>query len=256
MTDEPRPSIRPTPRERADGIAAIQEFYTRYASIYDLVARRTPGVRQLRRAAVDALDPDRGDVVVEVGCGTGANLPYLRERVGSAGVVVGIDVASGPLSIAHDRIERAGWENVHVVRGDAARPPVAEADAVLATFLSGMLVDPAGAVGTWADLVGAGGRLALVDLGRTTRPLARPLNVPFRAIVRLSAPPGSGDRRDASPTRVLDRRLLAAHRALDRVCEGVRRETRALGFARVAGGRVIGSRRREPTTGDGTVDDR
>ncbi|MGQ4554546.1 methyltransferase domain-containing protein [Halobellus sp. GM3] len=218
--------------------AATQEFYTRYASLYDLIARRTPGVRRLRRAGVDALDPDPGDVVVEVGCGTGANFSHLRERVGPAGVVVGVDVTPGVLSIARDRIERAGWDNVHVVRGDARRPPVADADAVLATFLSGMLADPAAAVRGWADLVGPGGRLALVDLGRSTHPLARPLNVPFRGLVRASTPPSGGARREAQPTRVLERRLVAAHRELDRVCADVHRETRALGFARVAGGRV------------------
>ncbi|WP_311171440.1 class I SAM-dependent methyltransferase [Halobellus ordinarius] len=230
--------------DRAAGIRATQEFYTRYATLYDLIARRTPGVARLRAAVVDALDPGRGDVVVEMGCGTGANFPKLRERVGRGGVVVGVDVAPGPLAIARERITRAGWHNVHVVRGDAARPPIADADAVLATFLSGMLTDPAAAVDTWADLVGPGGRLALLDLGRTARPLARPLNLPFRALVRASAPPGSGERHGASPTRALDRRLLAAHRELDRVCEDVARKTRTLGFARIAGGRVSGSRER------------
>lgn len=223
----------------ADGVTTTQEFYTRYAALYDEIARRTPGVRGLRRAVADALDPAPGDVVVEMGCGTGANFPYLRERVGPEGTVVGVDFTPGVLAVARSRIEREGWENVHVVRGDATRPPVGEADAVLATFVSGMLADPAAAVQTWAELVGPGGRLALADLARTTRTPFTPLNAIFRGVVRASSPPGTRTM-SGSPTDILDSRLVAAHRELENQCEDVHRETRALGFARVAGGRVHG----------------
>lgn len=220
----------------ADGVTATQEFYTRYAALYDRIARRTPGVGGLRESVADALDPAPGDTVVEMGCGTGANFPYLRERVGPAGTVVGVDFTPGVLEVARDRAD--AWENVHVVRGDATRPPVADADAVLATFVSGMLADPAAAVRTWGELAGAGGRLALADLGRTTRTPFRPLNALFRGIVRASSPPGTRSQLAQSPTATLDARLVAAHRELDAVCEDVRHETRALGFARVSGGRV------------------
>ncbi|MDS0293648.1 class I SAM-dependent methyltransferase [Halogeometricum luteum] len=220
-----------------DGVTTTQEFYTRYAALYDDIARRTPGVRGLRRAVADTLDPDPGDVVVEMGCGTGANFPYLRERVGPAGTVVGVDFTPGVLAVARRRIETEGWENVHVVRGDATRPPLDDADTVLATFVSGMLADPAAAVRTWAELVGPDGRLALADLARTTRTPFAPLNLVFRGLVRASSPPGTRTM-SGSPTDILDSRLVAAHRELENQCEDVRRETRALGFARVAGGRV------------------
>lgn len=220
-----------------DGTDATQEFYSRYARLYDLVARRTPGVTGLRESVADALDPKRGDVVVDMGCGTGANFPYLRERVGPSGTVVGVDFTPGVLAVARDRVDDEGWENVHVVRGDATRPPVDEADDVLATFVSGMLADPAAAVRTWAALVGPGGRLALGDLGRSTSPLGRPLNAAFASLVRASTPPGAG-RRMESPSALLDERLVAAHSELERLCRDVRRDVRAAGFARVRGGTV------------------
>ncbi|WP_089877386.1 class I SAM-dependent methyltransferase [Halogeometricum limi] len=222
----------------SDGIAATQEFYTRYAALYDAIARHTPGAGSLRASVADALAPEPGDTVVEMGCGTGANFPYLRERVGPTGTVVGVDFTPGVLAVARERIDEAGWENVHVVRGDATRPPVRDADAVLATFVSGMLGDPAAAVRTWAGLVGPGGRLALADLGRTTTTPFRPLNAMFKGIVRASSPPGTRSQLDRSPTEMLDARLAAAHRQLDDLCEDVQYETRALGFARVTGGRV------------------
>lgn len=220
------------------GVAATQSFYSRWADLYDAIATGTPGIGRLRERAVAALGPGRGDVVVDVGCGTGATLPYLRERVGSGGTVVGVDFTPGMVDRARGRVRAAGWENVHVVRGDATRLPVDRADAVFASFVSGMLAAPARVVSDWADLVGPGGRLALFDLARSTRVAGAPLNLLFRGLVRASSPPGTGQRHGESPTRVLDRRVAAAHRALFERCSGVAHGRAALGFVRISAGTV------------------
>ena len=222
----------------SDGIEATQSFYTRWARVYDLAARRTPGIGGLREAAVDALAPAPGDTVVEMGCGTGANLPYLRERVGPEGTVVGVDFTPGVVRVARDRVTAAGWENVGVVRGDAVSPPVADADAVFASFVSGMLADPAAAVRDWASIAGSGGRVGLLDLARSTRASGAPLNLLFRGLVIASAPPGSRFGAAESPTRTLDRRVAAAHSQLRSSCSDLARDTRALGFARLSAGTV------------------
>ena len=39
----------------------------------------------LRKEAVSRLDLRRGDRVLEVGCGTGRNFPYLHDAVGDTG---------------------------------------------------------------------------------------------------------------------------------------------------------------------------
>jgi ubiquinone/menaquinone biosynthesis C-methylase UbiE len=219
------------------GVAETQQFYTRWAGLYDALASHTPGIGGLRERAVTRLAPAPGDTVVEMGCGTGANFPYLRERVGEEGTVVGVDLTAGMLAEARDRIEREGWANVHVVAGDAARPPVADADAVFASFVSGMLADPAGAVHDWADLVGEGGRLGLLDLARSTEPVGRPLNTLFAGLVFAGLPSKRrGDVADAP--RLLDGRVVAAQRALRERCTDAHYSTHALGFARVAAGTV------------------
>ncbi|MFB6296832.1 MAG: class I SAM-dependent methyltransferase, partial [Halobacteriales archaeon] len=138
---------------QATGRDAVDRFYSRWAGAYDLLASRAPGIAAVRERSADALALDAGDTVVEMGCGTGVNLPYLRERVGSGGRVVGVDLAAGVLARADRRITRAGWANVSVLRGDARRPPVERADAVLATFVVGMFDDPAAAVERWCDLL-------------------------------------------------------------------------------------------------------
>jgi ubiquinone/menaquinone biosynthesis C-methylase UbiE len=219
------------------GVGETQQFYTRWAGLYDALASHTPGIGSLRARAITRLAPAPGDTVVEMGCGTGANFPYLRDRVGDEGTVVGVDVTPGMLAAARDRVERAGWENVHVVAGDAARPPIAEADAIFASFVSGMLSDPATAVHEWADLVGDDGRLGLLDLARSTQSVGRPLNALFTGLV-FAALPSKRPADAAAAPALLDSRVVAAQRALRERCSTVHYSTHALGFARVAAGTV------------------
>ncbi|WP_394354968.1 class I SAM-dependent methyltransferase [Halorarum halophilum] len=213
------------------------EFYSTFAGLYDALARHGPGVGHLRESLADTLAPDAGDAVVEFGCGTGANHRHLRERVGPTGRYVGVDFSPGVLAVAWDR-ERA--DGAAFVRADATRPPITpgSVDACCAAFVSGMLADPAEAVEAWADLVGPGGRLALLDLARTTRPGWRALNPGFRLFVRLGSPPGTATSLSESPTAVLDGRVAAAHRTLRARCTDVTVRTLAGGFARVSAGTV------------------
>jgi len=221
----------------AEPVGSTQQFYTRWARLYDLAARYTPGIGSLRRAAVDRLALQPGDTVVEMGCGTGANLPLLRQQVGSKGHVIGVDVTPAVLGVAAERVDRAGWNNVSVLRGDATQSPVAgEVDAVLASLISGVVEDPAGMVDEWAALAGSGGRLGLLDLARSSDRRARPLNGLFRRFVTTANP--RSVRESTAPLTTLDRRVAAAHRQLHERCSDADTETRALGFARLSAGTV------------------
>src|SRR5215472_3888189 len=66
----------------------------------------------LRRTAANCLDLQPGDRVVELGCGTGRNLPFLREAVGPRGKVYGVDLSAGMLAKAAQLRKRHGWDNV------------------------------------------------------------------------------------------------------------------------------------------------
>jgi len=221
------------------GAATAQAFYGRWAALYDAIAQYTPGVARLRKRAAAALELSPGDTVVEMGCGTGANLPYLRQRVGPEGTVVGVDFTRPVLDRARRLAERHGWENVHVVRGDAARPPVAEAvDGVVASFVVGMLDDPAATVGDWCDLVGGGGNVVLLDAAVSDRRAAAPVNAAFRVGTVLSTPPTLKLRYDDSPHERLRQRVTDARETLRRRSTAVAHEDHWLGIVRLTGGRV------------------
>ena len=214
------------------------EFYTAFAALYDRLSRLPGG---LRRRFASRLAPPRGGSLVEFGCGTGANHRALRAQLGPDGRYLGVDFAPGVVQIAR---RREAGPRTQFVRGDATRPPLGgrardgwTPDAVCATFLAGLLTEPAATVRRWAHLVGPGGRLGLLNFRRTTVPLARSLNGPFRLLVRLGAPPGGAS---SGAVERLDRRVTAAHDALRAVCEpaSLCRETLLGGFGLLSTGTV------------------
>lgn len=219
----------------------VRSFYGRWARPYDALARHAPLVGRLRARLADCLALSSGDTVVDMGCGTGANLPYLRERVGPTGTVVGVDVTGPMLARARTLVARRGWANVHLVQGDAARPPLpGPVDAVVGTFVVGMFDDPAAVVDRWCTVVdgGAGeGSIGLLDAARSDRRAATPVNLAFDAFTVLSTPPTWRLRYDEPVGDRLHERVRAARGALDRRT-AADHETHLLGLVRLSTGTV------------------
>jgi demethylmenaquinone methyltransferase/2-methoxy-6-polyprenyl-1,4-benzoquinol methylase len=106
-----------------------QVAYDRDAYAYD---SRTASYQKYRHDTVERLPLRRGDVVLDVGCGTGLCFGLLRDKIGSMGHVVGID-GSGPMvQLAAERVRAQEWDNVTLLRSPVqeARIPVT-ADAAL-----------------------------------------------------------------------------------------------------------------------------
>lgn len=108
---------------------ARRTAYDRDAFSYD---SRTASYHRYRRESVDLLPLRRGDVVLDVGCGTGLCFDLLRDRVGPEGRVVGVDGAVSMTELAEERVRRHRWDNVTLLPApvEDARIPVT-ADAAL-----------------------------------------------------------------------------------------------------------------------------
>ena len=74
---------------------------------------------QLRQRAAVRLGLKAGDRVLEIGCGTGRNFPYLRQQIGPRGTLYGVDLSSGMLRRARTLCSRQGWTNVELTQRDA-----------------------------------------------------------------------------------------------------------------------------------------
>ena len=77
--------------------------------------------------------PSSSPRLVDLGCGTGANLPMLREAVGPRGSVVGLDFS--PLALQHARNELDGAANFGLAQGDAMQLPLRSGCADCVTML-------------------------------------------------------------------------------------------------------------------------
>jgi ubiquinone/menaquinone biosynthesis C-methylase UbiE len=111
------------------------------------------------RAAIAGLQLRPGMRVVDVGCGTGEALAWLREALGPDGTLVGLDLAS-----AHVRAARAHLPaQILVAQADALRAPLPAAsfDLVWCVNTINHVRDPVRAVERLAGLLRSSGRLAL-----------------------------------------------------------------------------------------------
>ena len=98
----------------------ICQRYNRIAAFIPLFEHAFFMPSGLRTRAVDQLKLRRGNRVLEVGCGTGRNFPFLRDAVGPEGYVCGIDLSEGMLRRARKLCHRRQWTNFVLIKADAA----------------------------------------------------------------------------------------------------------------------------------------
>ncbi len=98
--------------------------YRRCAAGYDASAANT---MPLRRRTIALLELQPGDVVLDVGSGTGLSYPLLAAAVGPGGRVLGVEQSPEMFALAEARVRREGLHNVwHVnARAEAVRLPAA-----------------------------------------------------------------------------------------------------------------------------------
>jgi len=131
--------------------------------------------------ALERLSPERGEAIVDVGCGCGATSLSLARSVGSQGRVLGIDVSGPMLDRARERVREAALSHVSFLQADAETHllPVSHYDALFSRFGIMFFQDP---------------EAAFTNLKRGLRPGGRLVAICWRAVDEnpwLSAPMGA-----------------------------------------------------------------
>jgi len=105
--------------------------------------------------------PTHAPRLVDIGCGTGANLSMLRQSVGAQGSVVGLDFSL--LALAHARKELGCISDLALAQGDAMQLPLASGAADCVTMLDVLehLRDDEQALSEVARILKPGGALVL-----------------------------------------------------------------------------------------------
>jgi len=74
----------------------IVNAYRKYAENYDLIVKfyrlLVLDIDKFRKMAIDSLELSKGDIVVELGCGTGLNFAQVLDSIGDSGKLIGVDI--------------------------------------------------------------------------------------------------------------------------------------------------------------------
>ncbi len=93
--------------------------------------------KMLEKRVIEAIELQKGDTVLDLGCGSGVNLVHLHEVVGPAGKIIALDYSEEMLAVAKALAVENGWRNIQFIQGDAAKVelPRHSLDGAVCTFV-------------------------------------------------------------------------------------------------------------------------
>jgi phosphatidylethanolamine/phosphatidyl-N-methylethanolamine N-methyltransferase len=146
----------------------VERAYDFYAPVYDFIFDWifAPG----RWAAIAQLRLEPADRVLEIGIGTGLNLPIYPESVR----LTGIDLSEEMLDKAIERVQELGMPTVTLKVMDAAAMDFAdnEFDKAVATYTISAVPDPVRVLRQMRRVVKPGGALVILNHFRSERRFA------------------------------------------------------------------------------------
>jgi phosphatidylethanolamine/phosphatidyl-N-methylethanolamine N-methyltransferase len=145
----------------------VARVYAKLADSYDLIFGPTlhPG----RLVALERMNIQPGDRILEVGVGTGINTSLYPRGCH----VTGIDLSSSMLEKARERVTREGLRNVRLMEMDAANLTFADDsfDIVYAPYLISVVPDPVAVAREMRRVCRPGGRIMILNHFRSANRL-------------------------------------------------------------------------------------
>ncbi|MEM3397189.1 MAG: methyltransferase domain-containing protein [Thermoplasmata archaeon] len=144
----------------------VRKRYDRWSSFYDLFD--LGGVTFEKRFAVDTLELNGDEHVLDFGTGTGAILPYIAGKLKN-GKVYAVDFSERMLGKAKERVRKAGFQSkVEILKDDCENLsfPSNYFDCVIATFTFTSLPHPQKGAIELERVLKPGGRFSVLETGK------------------------------------------------------------------------------------------
>jgi S-adenosylmethionine-diacylgycerolhomoserine-N-methlytransferase len=140
----------------------MENFYGGQAENYDNFRKR---LLKGREELWQRLGVQDGEVWLDMGGGTGANLEAFGENIRRLKKVYVVDLAGSLLKMAEQRARFHGWQNVAVAEADATKfvPEEQQADVITFSYSLTMIPDWFAAIQHAYQLLKPGGRIGVVD---------------------------------------------------------------------------------------------
>ena len=100
----------------------VRLSYNRMSRWYDLIAGSSE--QKFMNYGISQLNPQPGEKIIEIGCGTGHGLISLARSVTKSGLVIGLDISNGMLLQSNTLIRKYDYQNsIQLHLGDGCRLP-------------------------------------------------------------------------------------------------------------------------------------
>lgn len=92
------------------------KWYDLFSNFYDNALEKL--YFSSRKMAIELLDLNDNEMVIDIACGTGANFKHLKARNDTV-LIYGTDYSNGMLKKGQASIEKNGWKNIFLFQADA-----------------------------------------------------------------------------------------------------------------------------------------
>jgi ubiquinone/menaquinone biosynthesis C-methylase UbiE len=165
----------------------IQRFYNKWSEQYDTFATN-PIVNRWRKKSIYSMNLNDGDTVLDIGCGTGANIPMLSEEVGESGRVICADISEGGLLKIRENFSEDVKTDIDLVKADGMKLPISELDGLYASFSIGMFPDPLRAIKRWEETLKTETKVCLMNVVKSQNEMNSITNKPIEWFTGMSVP--------------------------------------------------------------------
>lgn len=152
-----------------------QRIYRLLAPAYDVLSLEHLLYKAGRAAGVNALHLNEGQLLLDIGCGTGLTMPMLSQAIGPTGHIIGVDPNSSMLKQAGKRPITAGRTLIEadaqhlsptILSKREANGPI---QAAIFAYCLSLMPDSAKAWQNVTRLLAPGARVVIIDVAPPTK---------------------------------------------------------------------------------------